>query len=636
MNTDQIDIVLQYLKIETNYAVIINGQYGVGKTHFYKNELAQKIKETSLTKDDRKKFTPIHISLFGFKSLEEIQTAIFIELFPILKSKGLKLAAGIGKSIIRGIAQLNQAGNIDEYIGDLSQDANDWLKYDELVICFDDLDRKSDSLDLRDVFGFINSLVENQGAKILIIANEEELIKDKNYSSGLREKVIGVSIQYKPNPKTIFNQIINSRYSSAFRNYYDFLVSSEDTIVNSIEVNQNNFRNLIFFLEHFKTIFHPIENLFRTDKDFLVLKSEKLQAILDFTLAISIEYKLGLLNSTNLEEVKDLDKRLFVITDINHFSGNSEKKEIESKEPEYIDVFKKKYYTNKKYYFFSSIYEYITGTKAFRIDVLKEELEAYFIIKDGVVPEQDKVLNDLGYSVCLKLSDKEYRELTFKMLSFLDEGKYQLQQFGTIFHFATRFNNILNFNFTNLKKRFKRGILKGKPNYKYISKLDSYMSVSYDTEFKDDVIEIVNYCLEVNDSLKEATNDIELINLFELFQTNFDAFINKVQEIDNELRYSPFWLKFDISKIIHTIRKLDNEQIRDLEYYFKLRYQKVIYNMLYPEKDFVIKLREQIDKPTALRKRKNLRNASLDYLSKCLNECEQNFLQHSTHIHNFS
>ena len=105
--------------------------------------LDPKIKETSLTNDDRKKFTPIHISLFGFKSLEEIQTAIFIELFPILKSKGLKLAVGVGKSIIRGIAQLNQAGDIDKYIGDLNQDADEWLKYDELVICFDDLDRKS-------------------------------------------------------------------------------------------------------------------------------------------------------------------------------------------------------------------------------------------------------------------------------------------------------------------------------------------------------------------------------------------------------------------------------------------------------------------------------------------------------------
>lgn len=625
MKSDQIDIVLQYLKIETNYAVIINGQYGIGKTHFYKNDLAPKIKEVSLTKDDRKKYTPIHISLFGLKSLEEIQTAIFIELFPILKSKGIKLAIGIGKSIIRGIAQLNQAGDINKYIGDINQDAEDWLKYDELVICFDDLDRKSESLDLRDVFGFINSLVENQGAKILIIANEEQLIKDVNYSSNLREKVIGVSIQYRPDPKTIYNQIIESRYSSAFKIYYDFLLSSTDSIVSSIEANQNNFRNLIFFLEHFQTVFFPIENLFQTDKDFLVLKDEKLQAILNFTLAISIEYKLGQLNSSNLDTVEGLDTKPFANIDINLFLGNSTKKKDESKEPEYIDVFKKKYYSNKKYYFFRSIFEYITGTKAFDIDALKAELEAYFIIKDGVVPEQDKVLNDLGYWGCFKLSDKEYRELTLKMLSFLDDGKYQLQQFGTVFHFVTRFKNILNFNFATLKKRFKKGIKKGVANYTYNSDLYLYMSVNHDTEFKDDVNEIIKFCLEVNESLKETTKENDLEALFGLFQTDFYGFIEKVNSHDSKYRFAPFWLGLNFNKIVSTIRKLDNEQIWRFGHYFNSRYRRHIYEKLYPEKGFVIKLRDHIDKPTADRRKKTLKNASLDYLSKCLTECEQNF-----------
>ncbi len=625
MSTHQIDIVLQYLKIETNYAVIINGQYGVGKTHFYKNELAPEIKKTTLIKDESKKFTPIHISLFGFKSLEEIQTAIFIELFPILKSKGLKLAAGIGKSIIRGIAQLNQAGDIDKYIGDINQDADDWLKYDELVICFDDLDRKSDSLDLRDVFGFINSLVENQGAKILIIANEEQLIKDTNYSSNLREKVIGVSIQYNPNPKKIYNQIIDSRYSSAFSIYHKFLINSEDEIVRTIEVNNNNFRNLVFFIEHFKQIFGPIESIFQADDNFSVLKNEKQKAILDFTLAISIEYKLGLLNSTNLEDIIDIDKGRFEFVDSNSFLDKIKKKGVESEELDYIEIFKKKYYTNKNYYFFKSIFDYITGTRAFKIDELKEELEAYFIIKDGLVPDQEKILNDLGYFNCLNLSDKEYREKTFKMLSFLDEGKYQLQQYGTIFHFATRFNNILNLNFIKLKKRFKKGILKGRPNYKYLSNIDFYMSVSEDLEFKDDVIEIVRFCLEINNSLRETTNDNELENLFKLFQNDYSAFIEKVQDLNKEYRFSPFWMEFNLNKTIRTINKLDNEQIWKLGHYFINRYRKNIFEKLFPEKAFVIKLREQLDNPTRIRKRKNLHNASLDYLSKCLLEGELNF-----------
>jgi len=72
MNNDQIEIVLQYLKIETNYAIIITGNYGVGKTHFFKHELEPKIRELSIGRDERKKYVPIHISLFGYKSLDEI------------------------------------------------------------------------------------------------------------------------------------------------------------------------------------------------------------------------------------------------------------------------------------------------------------------------------------------------------------------------------------------------------------------------------------------------------------------------------------------------------------------------------------------------------------------------------------
>ena len=185
MTDNLINIFSQYLKIETNYAVIINGDYGTGKTHFFKNDLSNEIRNISTTKDEKKKFTPIHISLFGLKSIEEIQTEIFVELYPILKNKKTKLAASIGKTIVRGII-----GNLDDYIADLGSAKGNFINYDQLVLCFDDLDRKSDDLNIKDVLGFINSIVENQGAKVLIIANETQLLKDKNYTTELKEKVI--------------------------------------------------------------------------------------------------------------------------------------------------------------------------------------------------------------------------------------------------------------------------------------------------------------------------------------------------------------------------------------------------------------------------------------------------------------
>lgn len=625
MNSEQVEIIKQYLNIETNYAVIINGKYGVGKTHFYKHYLTPKLKEVSLAKDDNKKFTPIHISLFGYKSIEEIQTAIFLELHPILKDKKLILAASIGKSLIRGITQIIGAGNIDDYISDISQDADNWLRYDELVICFDDLDRKSESLDIRDVFGFINSLVENQGAKIIIIANEEQLNKDGNYSSILREKVVGISIQFEPEVEGVYKQIIDSRYSSSSKLFHTFLENNSSRIVEIIQLNHNNFRNLIFFLEHFRIIYSLLENEFQVDKDFTILKEVKIQAVLDFTIAITIEYKLGFINSTNFEEIKGLDNGNFTNFDISLFLQNKNKDGQKERIPTYIETFRNKYFANKKYFFFKSIFDFITGKKSFCINTLKFELMEYFIVKDGGILEQDSILNDLSYFNCLNFSDKHYKKLTSEMLKFVDEGKYQLRQYATVFHFATRFNNILGYNFENLKRRFKKGIKNGISNYKYNYDLDFHMSVSSDTEFKDDVFEIINYCLEINNSIQKGNADLELNGLFELFQNDYYSFIDKISERENELIMTPFWLEFNLKKVVKTIETLENEKIWKLGHYFRNRYKVPIYEKIYHEKEFIIKLREEINKPIRKRKVKNLKNASLNFLTQTLSECEINF-----------
>jgi hypothetical protein len=622
MHTNQIEIILQYLKIETNYAIIINGKYGTGKTYFYKQYLMPAIADIELPKDAQKKYTPVHISLFGYKSLEEIQSAIFVELYPILKKKGIKLAIGLGKSILRGIAQIGQAGDIDKYIGDIDQDADTWLKYDELVICFDDLDRKSDELNIKDVFGFINSLVENQGAKVLIIANEEELLKDSNYSTQAREKVIGVSIQFKPNPAFVFNQIIAERYSATYTVFFEFLNEYANRIIPIIEINQNNFRNLIFFLEHFKTIFGPIVCLFQEDKEFAILKNEKLCALLDFTIAVTIEYKLGFLNSTNLNVVENIDNVLGII-DIRKLLESSNDIDTEAK-PSYVESFRKKYFLNTKYYFFRSIFEYITGSNPFVVEELKKELENYFITKEGKIPDQEKILHDLDYSNFFKLSDKDYLSLTFEMLSYVKLGEYNLRQYPIAFQFATRFDNLLGFNIDRLKRSFKAGIKKGKKKYVYQQDLVYSMHVSSDSEFKDDLIEITQYCLEINSSLFESNSKNELTILYDLFLSDYLAFIELVTS-DSHWNHYSFWSEFDITKVYKRIVKLNKADIWNIANYFRNRYQPNIFEGLYPEKEFIVNFLNHSNKASSTRTKKNLLNISLDHLSKCLSQSLSNF-----------
>jgi hypothetical protein len=194
-------------------------------------------------------------------------------------------------------------------------------------------------------------------------------LKDSNYSFDLREKVIGVSVQYQVNTSTAYHEIIGSRYSNADRLYHEFLINNQKTILSVIEANSNNFRNFIFS-EHFKPIFTLLKNYFKKIETFSILKEKKLASILDFTLSIAMEYKLGKLNSTNLDKIKKvgLDAQFTPLQTVSLNQKNKEKQDENKTEPDYTATFENKYFLGKSYYYFRSIIEYITGINAFEIN----------------------------------------------------------------------------------------------------------------------------------------------------------------------------------------------------------------------------------------------------------------------------
>lgn len=623
MNENLKVVIEQYLKIDSNYAVIISGKYGIGKTHFFKEQLAPMISNLESLSDASKKLIPVHISLFGIKNIEDIQTELFLALHPLLKNGAIKLAAGVGKSVIRGLAQLNSLGDIDKYLADVNITKSDWINYDQLVLCFDDLDRKSDTLNIKEVFGFINTLVENQGAKIILIANENKLLEDKDYQSELREKVIGVSVEFNPNTSSSFNEIISQRYKSSFKIYFEFLAENKDRIIDIIQRNEGNLRTLIFFLEHFKIVFYGIMNLFDTKKDFEIDKEEKLKAVLDFSLAVSFEYKHARLNSNNFVDIKEhkgglsgLDFDKLLVSTANAEEGDQKKS--------YSQIFKETYFEGKKYYYLHSILTYITGQTPFLEDNLKTELEQHFIVEDGAIPDYQRVYNKLGYFDCLDLADAEYREQTNLMIKYAEEGKYPLKDFATVFHFATRFDNVLNFNIAGLKKRLKKGILKGKSHFKYDSHLSFHLSISDDTEFKEDVRDIMKYCLDVNNQISESQTEDKTQDLFNFMETDFDKFIELSRSRENSFRFEPFWTNLSIKKVYSRILKLSKKEIIELGFLFQDRYRRNIFESLFPEKEFLIQLKTKIEDRKSL-KTKNLRNASFKFLLKHINESIENF-----------
>ena len=74
---DLVESILDYIRSDyTDYAIMINGEWGSGKTYFWNNKIKPKIDGMQF---NGKKYSTIYMSLYGISNLEEISKKIFIE-----------------------------------------------------------------------------------------------------------------------------------------------------------------------------------------------------------------------------------------------------------------------------------------------------------------------------------------------------------------------------------------------------------------------------------------------------------------------------------------------------------------------------------------------------------------------------
>ena len=77
------EAVTDYLQDnETEYAIMINGKWGCGKTYFWNNSIVPKLKEKSIKN--------ISVSLYGVKNIDEIEQKILYKLLNLSTNYNLK------------------------------------------------------------------------------------------------------------------------------------------------------------------------------------------------------------------------------------------------------------------------------------------------------------------------------------------------------------------------------------------------------------------------------------------------------------------------------------------------------------------------------------------------------------------
>lgn len=152
------------------YALLVEGPWGCGKSWFIKDYFERKQK----TNPDNK-LQPLFISLYGLKSTQEISDRIFYSAHPIFENKAARFL-GVATSAITAslpiIGRSNLRLGVDS--SELKKLAQELIiDLTDKILIFDDLERCS--IPVTEVIGFINSFVEHQNLRVIIIANEKEI-----------------------------------------------------------------------------------------------------------------------------------------------------------------------------------------------------------------------------------------------------------------------------------------------------------------------------------------------------------------------------------------------------------------------------------------------------------------------------
>ena len=255
-------------------ALLLKGEWGSGKTYLV-NEI--------LTKDLNSSHIIVRISLFGIDSVEALNCEV--------KENWLKACSKLFKPIGRKKSNNGNSSAVLSGLGDLIGFAIPAVKElkkamlsvnildmfsitptinndgDEkiVVLVFDDLERSK--IEVTDILGCINNYCENMGFHVIIIANEEKIIKakereDNNNSDGtkereenednltyldFKEKIVCRTVKYIPEiDYTIENILSEPKWDKMCEQYGAFLKHNIDTIKSIFNFTKHDFSEDIY------------------------------------------------------------------------------------------------------------------------------------------------------------------------------------------------------------------------------------------------------------------------------------------------------------------------------------------------------------------------------------------------------
>lgn len=203
MNEHAIKALDAYINAEDHpvpHAMLIEGPWGSGKTHFLK-EVYVPHHDSSLGAAGKPRQPFIMVSLFGARSADDVEQRLYQAAHP-----GEAVLGSFVGTVVQGVGGfLRVSDAVKEGRDRLAKRAIRNLK--EGVLVLDDLERAEPSA-IGEIMGLISVLVERRDRKVILIADEVQLrnnVRETHWRDwDLRnEKVIGRRIRLEPAIETV-------------------------------------------------------------------------------------------------------------------------------------------------------------------------------------------------------------------------------------------------------------------------------------------------------------------------------------------------------------------------------------------------------------------------------------------------
>ena len=583
---DLVESILDYIRADyTDYAIMLNGEWGSGKTYFWNHKIRNKIESMSL---NGKRYRTIYMSLYGISNLEEISKKIFIETTQLMDKNLKKYMDANGQISIPEYAKtgLDMANFFGVTQNGDKLDYAEFFSTDDKVLCFDDLERAN--VDVIDILGYINNFVEHDHIKTIIICNEKELstklkssnlemktfiatylldkegelvkktdkpmverIRDQieyvfdkaNDYERIKEKLIGETFEYAPE----FNYIINGilmRYEK-YPDLIRFLRENTNLIISTFHKSgTRNLRILKHALNDFKKIYDMV------NKSYPNTSNRIIQTMLIFTIAVSFEIKAGKITKDKFINIQDNEEYKSILVSSRIFMDNRQF---------YIKEFDNNYYYNFKaeYRFFKFIELYVR-TRIFDMKVFKQDMENIINTVDtDKLPGYKRLLTEEYW----KISDDQFSGVVSEVLEDVKNGRIELINVVKLFAYFAHFvrKGLIDYDMKTIKSVFLNGMNVSSLTSSYCPNVEEELaSLAIEEDKSDDMEEILQYFDTINEKLREKMYREKADEVFKYIPMRMEQFYDI---FDKECMEIPIFRYYDVFQMFQRISCASNEDI---------------------------------------------------------------------------